>query len=842
MRRFVAFLVLSISVLLGVAFNFGNVLRNTNAGVDYDAGREFVFRVSDIEDEETILRENDINKIKDIVEKRLNDAEVNRYKILTEGNDQIRVVVGETTTTQYEYIKELISFNATFELATTDDQEYATANQIFNNSTARVAFKNSKDDNILPYVVIKISDKNRVKTLAEAALAITPSSTEEESTATADENMLILWAGKSEGETYEFANSGEEGSDKVLEKVFMKFDPNNLYFDNDTQEEIAVRISANDTNGNSVIDNSEVRAAVALAKHYTNLFNAGSLDYNVEFLFEAPTSALVENFINYGTIATLAGSATTIAFVIALVLIAIFICVFYRLGGVASIVTSITTLLFTFMIFNSVGLEFNIAAVVGLLIVTLVSTVSSLIFHEKIKDESYKGRNLKKANLEAVKKTRLTIIDIHVVLLIISGITYFIGHGMLESLAMVGVIGSIISYLLNITLYRLLMWLLTNNTSFQSKPEVLGIRRENVPNLLKDEKQSYYGPNAERDFTKNAKKKNIIITAITGVVALAMILIGSINGNVVARSRDDSLTRVYYEIHQYSDKEEIFSVDYLSSEFENANIRVSNIEVYEGTDDNDETIHYYVIDLKDEMTGDSVLESDMTFETYLDTLISHSESRDTWSIRQVVSYGDQPSINNILLGLSVGLIVASIYVAIRYNVANALSTLVVSSVSSLLSVGFMSVTRIPVIAPTFVSLYFIVIASVLMAIVLAQKNKEMQKDNKENLTAEVVSGRALSIASAPMLIIALISGYIAIDYLGFGPGTYNSLFGCAIIGVGVAILLMLFTYIPLYNALSKVFKPLHLHRKTREKNGNIGNIKSNKSSEPEEKIYIGIND
>lgn len=839
MRRFIAFLILSISILLGIGFNAGNVLKNTNAGVDYDAGREFVYRITDEQDEDIVLDDKDIERVKDTLEDRLKDAGVDRYKIQIEGTDQIRVIVSKTTVTEYAYIQRLMSFNAKFELATTNDENFAPASEIFKDSTARMAFKTG-NDSVLPYVAIKISDKGKIKDLADAALAITPKETNEEQGGTADENMLILWADKAEGDTYEFANSSEEGADKVKEKIFMKFDPNNLYFDEDTKDEIAVRINPIDSNQNEKIEDNEIKASVALARHYINLFNAGELDYHVEFLFDTPCNSLVENFINYGTIATVAGSRTFIAFIIGLALLVVFISYFYRYGGLASIVSTFTTLFFTFMLFNAVGLEFNIAAIVGLIVVTIVSTLSGIVYNEKLKEEAYKGRSLKKANSEAVKKSFLPIIDINVVLLIVGCITYFIGNAMIDSFAFIATVGSVLGFIVNVTIYRLLMWLVANNTAFQNKQRVLGIKEKFVPNLLNEEKQTYFGPFENRDFTKNTKKKSIIIASVTLACALFMGIIGVANGNVFSYAKDKDMTRVYYEIHEYSDKEDVFSTDYLKAQFEDKEIKVSNIEVYETKDDNEESVFYYVIDLKKVMNAETAV-GEGTLEDFTSSLISNTDTKDRCDIRLVKSYGSQPDLGNILLTVGVATLVAVVYIAIRYNIAHALSTLVVTVSSTFLSLAFMSIANIPVVAPTMISVFVTSLLSMFICLLVAMKSKETIKDDKTGATVSALNIRSLSLAAGPIAVLGLIGAYLAIDFLGFGPLAYNTLFCAALIGVGVAIIFTLYIYIPLVNLLMKVIKPRHKKIKKQEEM-KLGNIKSNKSSEPEESIFIGIND
>ena len=62
------------------------------------------------------------------------------------------------------------------------------------------------------------------------------------------------------------------------------------------------------------------------------------------------------------------------------------------------------------------------------------------------------------------------------------------------------------------------MWLDANASSAQGKYNLFGVDQTKVPNLSNEEKQSYFGPYAEKDFTKKSK----LATIISGIAFLLL--------------------------------------------------------------------------------------------------------------------------------------------------------------------------------------------------------------------------------------------------------------------------------------------------------------------------------
>ena len=127
-------------------------------------------------------------------------------------------------------------------------------------------------------------------------------------------------------------------------------------------------------------------------------------------------------------------------------------------------------------------------------------------------------------------------------------------------------------------------------------------------------------------------------------------------------------------------------------------------------------------------------------------------------------------------------------------------------------------------------------------------NKERELISEDRSKGEMLDIRnnimkkANAIAFAPIGLLALIAGYFAIDYFGFGPSATSVIFIVLLLGTLVAFIVVGFLFGPSSQFVYKQLLKYDLDIKPR-KAKKTGNIKpTKKSSEPEEATFFGIND
>ena len=85
--------------------------------------------------------------------------------------------------------------------------------------------------------------------------------------------------------------------------------------------------------------------------------------------------------------------------------------------------------------------------------------------------------------------------------------------------------------------------------------------------------------------------------------------------------------------------------------------------------------------------------------------------------------------------------------------------------------------------------------------------------------------------------------YVTLNFFGFGPATMSPLFAGTTVGLGVALILILSLLSPISLWFAKIFAKWNLEskmpkRKPRRRKG----VSEPRSAEPQEAIFIGIND
>lgn len=854
MRRFIAFIMLAVSVLLGLGFSTPSMMKNANLSLDYTSGKEFVYSVErKAADDDTTIRDNEMNELANILSTRLDNAGISRYQVILESNESVRVQVSTDYDNKYEHLKRLMAFDADFTLATSDSEQSLSGEVAFGNNKARVDFKGAQAYFVIPLEdgVTKLDD---FKNLVSHASSLSGGEDD-----TSNTGKILLWS-DFDSEVDTLAKSQETGNEEMANRILCSFDPNNLYFDEDASE-IAVAVQNNSDSVNYAL-------SADLAKTYVDLFNAKTINLKLTFMFEQYVEPLAEEFINYGKPLTLAFSRTLIALIVALILVSVFMIVFYKLEGLNAVINMLVSLFFTFALFNAVGMTFNVGALVGLVVVAMLSLVTSIIYIEALKNEIYRGRSLKKANQEANKRTFITAIDTHLVILLASLVTYFVGHSAIQSLAILGVVGSLISFLAYITLNRLMTWLLANDTSLQTNYKLFGIKKEAIPDISKEEKQTYYGPFEKVDFTKKAKRNSLGIGIASAVFALAMLGFGLFGNGVVNNSKGVDFTRAYYSLNEYGetirDNDKNISIEYFEENLTDAlkekGIKINDIKSYEGTtnDDADETIYYYVIDFKGVVSKDTkvaINSENETLEEYMLSIINPdaSEVTDLLSIREVRQVGTnpiikvtQPSLTNVIIATAIVAVISALYITIRFGLARGLVTLGANVLTTFLPLGFFALTRITVLPATFVSLIAVTLINTLFVIIHATKAKEVLAEKKnEDVSILDNSVRALSLSAAPLFAGSIIASYLALDLLAFGAPAFNTTFVAMLLGLLVSLMINLTLFVPVQLFLEKHVGSINIRlpkrqAKAKKKSGNLKG--ENRSNEPEEALYPGIND
>jgi len=245
--------------------------------------------------------------------------------------------------------------------------------------------------------------------------------------------------------------------------------------------------------GNSQItgnfDNREADALVAI-------LSAGKLP--------AP-ARIVEETIVGATLGAEAISNGLMSFVVAFIVILIFMAMYYNKAGLVANLALFINLFFIMGILTSLGATLTLPGIAGIVLTIGLSVDANILIFERIREELSLGKSIAQAIKEGFKHAMSSIIDSNVTLLILGLILYVFGNGPVQGFATTLCIGILSSLFAAVVLSRVIFDILIN-------------RKKNIT----------FDNNMTRNAFKNlhfdfVKRRKLYYTISTLVIALGVV-------------------------------------------------------------------------------------------------------------------------------------------------------------------------------------------------------------------------------------------------------------------------------------------------------------------------------
>lgn len=188
------------------------------------------------------------------------------------------------------------------------------------------------------------------------------------------------------------------------------------------------------------------RFSVAEAKDLANILKSGKLPAPAHIIQEAIVGpSLGVKAINDGLM----------SFVIAFILVIIYMIFYYNRAGVAANIALITNLFFIIGIMASLGAVLTLPGIAGIVLTLGMAVDANVIIYERIREELRAGKGLRLAVADGYKAAYSAIIDANVTTLIIAIILGYFGKGPIHGFAVTLGIGILTSLFTAIFITRL---------------------------------------------------------------------------------------------------------------------------------------------------------------------------------------------------------------------------------------------------------------------------------------------------------------------------------------------------------------------------------------------------
>ena len=898
MRRLIAYISMVIAILIGVGVSFTPTFVKMKEGREFASGREIVFNLKNKENSEDPVASDAAEKVADIMKERLDLMNVEDYSVKIGTNeddpsqvyaDTISVSFSTQDDTLFNYVSRLLEFSGKqFSLRGNLDEAFA--ENVFENVEAYIW----RDSGTIPYVIFPVSDADAVKTFLKVV------SGEDEEGEGGEKASLVLptkyaEVGEGEGEGGEESQSTPdvflvgnwEDDDSIekanenpysAEKVICSWNHENIWNPDSKEAETELRFLCGSANEEGQYDLTALKKANQQASFLLGMFNAKEYEVSVENKFKDVTvdGGIKYNYLtvspNYealvshsGSDAKLAFSATLKATLIGIVIVSLLLAMFFRLQSLAAIATTLLSLFFTFLLFFAMTPTFNVAAIVGGIVVALLSIFGEVVYMHRFRDEVYKGRSLKKANTEAFRRSNLIVLDGSVIVAASGLLFYLLGGEALKSFGVIAFFGSIISLILFHIVYRILNWLLANTTNLQDKYSLFNIDGDKVPNIALDEKPNYESPYEKTDFTKKRKVLGIVGGVLLVASLAGIITFGVLNGSPInTKKASNDQTVIYTSVVADDDRlnttlfeDEILKnivVDGKAIDVKNVKVTLQETKSYDLDEKLDKTTYCYVAKLDSVISnknvqykvGEVLTDAD-TVQEAIDELVHTYEviplEQVSTDVRRTSETVSTPNQGEIALAAGITIAAAVLYCAFRYRLSRACSLLITSAGVTTITYGLLALTRLATSNVSAILLPLVAISSLLTALFYLSREKELDKEEKAHDAEKrsALVARAASLSALPIFTFTLIGGYLAINFFGFGPVELTVLFGAVIVGTVLTVIAVLSLMGPLAAFFDKLFSKVRLPKFRRNKENKQRSLKP-KTSEPQETIFIGIND
>jgi SecD/SecF fusion protein len=487
MRRFIAFIILGITLMTMSIINIPSIGDNMNQGIEFKGGFEILYQVLDQNGSEYTDNEvtSAVSAAAEVISSRIDIAGVKNPLITIEGRDSIRVTVASRSEQETRSIRDLLTSNAEITFRDVDDRLLASADRLLEENGARLDYSEGQ-----PVVALDIRDNDLFQEIT-AYISGLPNP---------QDRRIVIWLGFNEvypsgvnefgfsGDKYKEISQNPQASNKLVSDATV----NQTFFDD-------------------VIITGSFSAESA--KQIADLILAGTIDFSLQEISVSSVGA------SYGDEAF---NRSLIAGIIGLSAVAALMIYLYGLAGVASAITLFVFVLITLIAFNLLRGEYGPDTIAATVVGIGMAVDANIIVFERIKDELYKGKTLRNAFYEGTRKSLSSIVDANITTLIAGFSLYFFGTRTVRGFATMLIISLFFTMIIVVFLAQLMVSLVAQSQYFQNKPHLFGAKKKYIPDLSKGEARKAYNFFEKFNFFKNIKRYIFVPLIIFGIGVVAI--------------------------------------------------------------------------------------------------------------------------------------------------------------------------------------------------------------------------------------------------------------------------------------------------------------------------------
>ena len=647
------FVVCAILAVLVIS-TFSTIKSNINLGLDLQGGFEILYQIDPLNEGQEV----DMTAVVNSITKRVDVLGVSEPQITVEGDNRIRVQLAGVA--DQETAREMLGTTANLTFRDYDDNELSDAS-IIADGGASLGYQDGK-----PVVSLKIADGSKFGEITSQIAAKGTSS---------GQNIMVIWLDYEEGDSYVTERQKELAGQEP--------------------KYISAASVTSTISGDCIISGNFTESE---ARTLANLINSGSLPVKLTEISSNVVSA------EFGKDAL---NKTAIAGVIGVLLVIAFMIFEYRVPGVLASIMLVAYLWAIFGIYALIGAVFTLPGIAALVLGVGMTVDANIITYERIRQELYKGHSVQSGIAQGQKSSFVTIFDAQFTTLLAGLIMYWWGNGSVKGFATMLIITVVMTLIVNVALSRFLLNLLAQTGLCDNKPEWFGVKRNQIPDVTKGEKQFYFG----------FKKVNFLSYSKKVIIAAVVILVCALGSGIINSANNNGFMNLGIDFSSGT-KLTISSETAITSEEVEEKLKSLGYDHFSYQESGDTTVYATT---KDSLTTDQLTEIKTVFtEAY------GIEPGDN-VVTPVV--GKELVRNAVILTL-VAWVAMLLYIAFRYEIDYSLSCLVALIHDVLITLSIFAIFRFEVNTELISVLLTIIGYSINNSIVVCDRIKETLASRK----------------------------------------------------------------------------------------------------------------
>lgn len=625
-----------------VCFSIVPLFKSLNFGLDLQGGFEILYQVSPIDGSK--MNKDKLNATYKSMLKRIDTLGVSEPEITLEGEDKIRVKLAGVT--NKEQARETLSTVATLTFRDSEDNLLMSSNVLEAGGA-----KLTKDSSGRPAVSLAVKDKDTFYKVTNAVKDY-------------KKNVIVIWLDYNEM-TDSYAHEGSacgtsESNCISAATVSEGFASDVIIQGNFTDEE---------------------------ASNLVDLINSGSLPAK---LTEISSKTVGASFGDATLTMTMyAGIAGILAIIILLIGI-------YNFAG---IISAVSVLLYTLLVFASfwlIGGVLTLSGIAALILGIGMAVDANVLTFSRIKEELLKGRSLETAFKNGSKASLGTILDANLTTILVAIIMFWLGESSVKGFATMLIINIIVTMVTMVGITRILMKMFIKTKYFDNKLNLfIGIHEETIKKEKKKSTYNYLG----------LSKFFAMFSLVIIVASVVMFAFKGINLGIDFKAGSD-ITLATTEV---SDAD-------IRDDLKELKLDVVSVDINSGETD---------IRVSDELKEDEITKVESYF------LDKYNTSVDIGVVSNMVK---QDLIKNAIISIVISLIGIILYITFRFKFSYGISSVICLVHDALMMVASIVLLRVEVNSMFIAAVLAIIGYSINNTIVVFDRVREnLRKQAKDNI-------------------------------------------------------------------------------------------------------------